>query len=261
MSGYGSLYYEGREQELRFAKYTPGKMSEALKDALGVHTAHTPLPWLFNMQRYGPPPAYPGLRIPGVNCPIPLGADYGHGVGGWGAPPVDAHGQPLWGDLGAPPEEEQWDSGNWTTYLWGDMDPSGKRIDDDEQMDEASDDEDAPQMVPMDNSSAGLLADMSGVQTPGSVTSGITSTPSIGMSGTESTGSVDLRKGIESAQGGSFGTKPYKVLQQTIAADVGARNKQFFQSSTLYDVQGALETVIVKLQILIICFPGEGGRK
>jgi splicing factor 3B subunit 2 len=24
-----------------------------------------------NMQRFGPPPAYPGLKIPGVNIPVP----------------------------------------------------------------------------------------------------------------------------------------------------------------------------------------------
>ena len=33
--------------------------------------------WLINMQRYGPPPAYPNLKIPGLNAPIPQGADYG----------------------------------------------------------------------------------------------------------------------------------------------------------------------------------------
>jgi hypothetical protein len=32
-----------------------------------------PPPWLINMQRYGPPPSYPGLRIPGLNAPLPPG--------------------------------------------------------------------------------------------------------------------------------------------------------------------------------------------
>lgn len=32
-----------------------------------------PPPWLINMQRYGPPPSYPSLRIPGLNAPIPTG--------------------------------------------------------------------------------------------------------------------------------------------------------------------------------------------
>ena len=31
------------------------------------------------MQRYGPPPAYPNLRIPGVNAPVPDSVHYGMG--------------------------------------------------------------------------------------------------------------------------------------------------------------------------------------
>ena len=30
-----------------------------------------PPPWLLHMQRYGPPPSYPNLKIPGLNAPIP----------------------------------------------------------------------------------------------------------------------------------------------------------------------------------------------
>ena len=30
-----------------------------------------PPPWLVAMQRYGPPPSYPNLKIPGLNAPIP----------------------------------------------------------------------------------------------------------------------------------------------------------------------------------------------
>ena len=30
-----------------------------------------PPPWLIAMQRYGPPPTYPNLKIPGLNAPIP----------------------------------------------------------------------------------------------------------------------------------------------------------------------------------------------
>lgn len=41
------------------------------------------------MQRYGPPPSYPQLKIPGLNAPIPLGAKFGYQPGGWGKPPVD----------------------------------------------------------------------------------------------------------------------------------------------------------------------------
>ena len=30
-----------------------------------------PPPWLIAMQRYGPPPSYPNLKIPGLNAAIP----------------------------------------------------------------------------------------------------------------------------------------------------------------------------------------------
>lgn len=48
-----------------------------------------PPPWLFSMQLHGPPPGYPNLTIPGVNAPIPEGAQWGFHRGGWGRPPVD----------------------------------------------------------------------------------------------------------------------------------------------------------------------------
>lgn len=48
-----------------------------------------PPPWLINMQRYGPPPGYPQLKIPGVNAPIPEGAQWGYQPGGWGKAPVN----------------------------------------------------------------------------------------------------------------------------------------------------------------------------
>lgn len=41
------------------------------------------------LQRYGPPPSYPHLKIPGLNAPIPEGASFGYHAGGWGKPPVD----------------------------------------------------------------------------------------------------------------------------------------------------------------------------
>jgi splicing factor 3B subunit 2 len=50
------------------------------------------------MQRYGPPPSYPGLQIPGLTAPIPEGAAYGYHAGGWGKPPVDESGNPLYGN-------------------------------------------------------------------------------------------------------------------------------------------------------------------
>jgi splicing factor 3B subunit 2 len=51
------------------------------------------------MQRYGPPPSYPNLKIPGLNAPIPESCSFGYHAGGWGKPPVDEYGRPLYGDV------------------------------------------------------------------------------------------------------------------------------------------------------------------
>lgn len=63
-------------------------LSEELKTALSIPPLAPP-PWLINMQRFGPPPSYPSLRIPGLNAPIPEGAQWGYHPGGWGRPPID----------------------------------------------------------------------------------------------------------------------------------------------------------------------------
>lgn len=70
---HGDLYYEGKEFERKFNK-KPGELSNDLRRALGMPTganAHRyPPPWLTAMKRHGPPPSYPYLRIPGLNCPF-----------------------------------------------------------------------------------------------------------------------------------------------------------------------------------------------
>ncbi len=68
---HGDVYYEGKEYEIKMRKYRPGRVSVDLRMALGIPEG-TPPPWLINMQRHGPPPAYPNLKIPGVNCPLPM---------------------------------------------------------------------------------------------------------------------------------------------------------------------------------------------
>ena len=49
--------------------------------------------------RYGPPPSYPNLKIPGLNAPIPDTTSFGYHAGGWGKPPVDSMGKPIYGDV------------------------------------------------------------------------------------------------------------------------------------------------------------------
>lgn len=54
-----------------------------------MKTHLTPPPWLYQMQRYGPPPSYQHVKIPGLNSPIPEGAEWGYQNQGWGKIPVD----------------------------------------------------------------------------------------------------------------------------------------------------------------------------
>ena len=95
---HGDLYYEGKEFEVQLKTKTPGVLSHELQSALGM-TEGVPPPWLLHMQRYGPPPSYPNLKIPGLNAPIPEGCSFGYHPGGWGKPPVDELGRPLYGDV------------------------------------------------------------------------------------------------------------------------------------------------------------------
>jgi splicing factor 3B subunit 2 len=111
MTGHGEIYYENKEYEFGSGvkDRKPGKLSSRLLEALGVvpgsKIAENPAlfcpPWLINQQRYGPPPSYSHMRIPGLNCPIPtaLGAQFGYHAGGWGKPPVDEYGRPIYGDV------------------------------------------------------------------------------------------------------------------------------------------------------------------
>lgn len=65
-------YYEGKELETDLRMKKPGELSSELNEALSIPPLAPP-PWLIAMQRYGPPPSYPNLRIPGLNAPIPAG--------------------------------------------------------------------------------------------------------------------------------------------------------------------------------------------
>ena len=73
---HGDIYYEGKEYEIKMRKFKPGKVSPELRAALGIPDTSPP-PWIINMQRYGPPPSYPNLKIPGVNVPIPETISWG----------------------------------------------------------------------------------------------------------------------------------------------------------------------------------------
>merc|ERR1712226_364020 len=129
MTYHGDLYYEGKEFEIRLKEKKPGDLTDDLRTALGMPVgpnAHkVPPPWLISMQRYGPPPSYPNLKIPGLNAPIPDGCSFGYHAGGWGKPPVDELGKPLYGDVFGTADASTYHAASTEEIdhsLWGEMD-------------------------------------------------------------------------------------------------------------------------------------------
>ncbi|XP_028409676.1 splicing factor 3B subunit 2-like isoform X2 [Dendronephthya gigantea] len=226
MSIHGDLYYEGKEFETKLKEKKPGDLSEDLRTALGMPTGQgsnlVPPPWLIAMQRYGPPPSYPNLKIPGLNAPIPEGASFGYHAGGWGKPPVDEHGRPLYGDVFGVQQtdaniidDEQIDSN-----LWGELESESEESEESEEESE----EEAP--------------DQSGLVTPaetGLVTpSGLTSIPA----GMETPDMIELRKrkNIEdSMESGSEQPTLFTVLPEK-RAGVGG---MMMGTSHVYDLASA----------------------
>ncbi len=109
-------YYEGKEFETSLKEKRPGDLSPELVEALSIPPLAPP-PWLISMQRFGPPPSYPTLRIPAstlqflkgkasflthpilFNPAINHSAQWGFHPGGWGKPPLDEYNRPLYGDV------------------------------------------------------------------------------------------------------------------------------------------------------------------
>jgi splicing factor 3B subunit 2 len=213
LSGMGELYYEGKEFEVQLGARRPGALSEALKAALGMPEGAPP-PWLVNMQRYGPPPSYPALKIPGLNAPIPPGAMFGYHPGGWGKPPVDEFGAAVYGDVfgvaaaAAPRLATPFDVPIDRTARWGDLEVAPESDEEEEEEDD-SENEDAD---------AGGGSDEEGgrsVLGDDDVAAGIASSVSSLPSGVETPLELDLRKG------GGGGARPlYAVLEQ-VEARVG----------------------------------------
>ncbi|KAM7518883.1 hypothetical protein LguiB_017845 [Lonicera macranthoides] len=70
LTSHGDLHPEGKEFKVKLREIKPGMLSQELKEALGMPKG-VPPSWLINIQRYGPPPFYPHLKILGLNAPIP----------------------------------------------------------------------------------------------------------------------------------------------------------------------------------------------
>jgi len=226
----GDLYYEGKEFEVKLKQKTPGILSDSLKEALGMPDGAPP-PWLINMQRYGPPPAYPKLKIPGLNAPIPDGASYGYHPGGWGKVPVDEYGNPLYGNAFG--DNQQDGGGDSLQYPGAAEEQSliaamkerwGETLEDsdDESEDDADDGEDGAQEEEGGDDGTQTPMTDGGIQSVSSLTSGM-----------ETPESIDLRK----SKGTDTPETPqlFHVLQQKETSVGGA----LFGSAQTYDMSSA----------------------
>ena len=270
LTDFGDLYYEGREYETaRSSNFRPGFMSERLREALGMANEYSPPPWLINMQRYGPPPSYPNARIPGLNAPLPTGASYGYHVGGWGKPPVDAFGRPLYGGdpFGQPEaankegDDEMEDMyglaggfvpGSVVTSdgkaigkkSWGALpnsfgDGRGDNDEDDEEESSSEEDESSEdEMEESEEEEDGQLEIPDGATDAGSRAAGMDSVLPDGVDSVVPSSAIDLRKpGDETPMINAGPKQLYTVLHQT-AVDKGDSNA-VFASDHAYVLPGA----------------------
>ncbi|KAI1164765.1 hypothetical protein F5B18DRAFT_236184 [Nemania serpens] len=228
LTRFGEVYYEGKEYETDLRHLRPGELSDPLKEALSIPPGAPP-PWLINQQRFGPPPSYSSLRIPGLNAPIPAGAQWGFNPGCYGKPPVDEYNRPLFGgdifgimqpNQAAPPSGEPVERN-----LWGELQqPEEESEEEEEDEDEDEDEEDI---------GAGLQTP-SGLETPGGITSTV---PTEYGTHTESVaGEMDLRKqrrGFETEES-MHPRAAYTVLQER-----QSRAEGFFGSDRVYDMKNA----------------------
>ena len=240
LTRYGEVYYEGKEYETNLKHLRPGELSEELKDALNIPPGAPP-PWLINQQRFGPPPSYPALKIPGLNAPPPPGGQWGFHPGGYGKPPVDEYNRPLYGgdifgvlqpqqntQLGEPVEKT----------LWGELQEPEEESEEEESDEEEEDGEG-------EDVGAGLQTP-SGLETPGGMASTIPSE----YGGAESVaGEFDLRKrrGTDTEES----TQPRTAYQ--VIPEQQAKVSGFFGGDRTYDLKAAQSNLPVLGQ--------EDGRK
>ena len=223
MTTHGELYYEGKEFEVNMRHHRPGALSDALKTALGMPSEGVPVPppWLINQQRYGPPPSYPNLKIAGLNSPIPAGAQFGYHPGGWGKPPVDEFGRPLYGDVFgvATKEDDDKDAAPQEKKWWGEIEDVEDDDDDDDEEEEEEEEEAELE---------GITSVASGLETPGTA------------SGLES---IELRK--NSVMGGTetpdsslneFNLRKDKALYQVISQEEAKVGGDLVGSSFKYNI-------------------------
>ncbi|KAH9826394.1 mRNA splicing, via spliceosome [Teratosphaeria destructans] len=170
LTRFGEVYYEGKEYETNLRHLRPGELGEELQEALNMPPGAPP-PWLINMQKVGPPPSYPALKIPGLNAPPPPGASWGYHPGGYGKPPLDDANKPLWGgDVfgmgdGTDQAKEQDAVEPVDKTLYGELAPIADAEESEEEDEEEEDEE--------EQDAGGMETPYGGMETPGGITSTI----------------------------------------------------------------------------------------
>lgn len=225
MTIHGDLYYEGKEFETRLKEKKPGDLSEELRTALGMPVGPNchkiPPPWLIAQQRYGPPPSYPNLKIPGLNAPIPEGCSFGYHAGGWGKPPVDEKGKPLYGDVFGTSNIDQdsgVEEGDIDRVMWGELESESEESSEEEE-------EEGEDLANITDES-GLVTPAEGLATP----SGLTSVPA----GMETPDTIELRKKkIESEMEDNETPVLYQVLPEKRNERIG---QSMMGSTHVYDI-------------------------
>ncbi|OJJ33109.1 hypothetical protein ASPWEDRAFT_61270 [Aspergillus wentii DTO 134E9] len=224
LTRYGEVYYEGKEYETNLRHLRPGELSHELKEALNMPPGAPP-PWLINQQRYGPPPSYPALKIPGLNAPPPPGAMWGYHPGGYGKPPVDEHNRPLYGGdiFGILQPQQNVQQGEPVERdLWGEL-----QAPEDSDEDSEEDDEDEEEIDEQDEE-AGTQTP-SGLETP----SGIASAAPSELTGEGVTGEFDVRKPHRGTQS-EEPTHPRNAFQ--VIPERQTQVQGFFGGDRAYDL-------------------------
>lgn len=175
LTRYGEVYYEGKEYETNLRHLRPGELSEELQEALNMPPGAPP-PWLINMQKIGPPPSYPALKIAGLNAPPPPGGQWGFHPGGYGKPPLDEQNRPLWGGdvfgLGeAETEKDEAQREQVDKTLWGELQPYQEEEEEEEEDEDEDEDADEEAEGKEEDMGTGLQTPYGGTETPGGITS------------------------------------------------------------------------------------------
>lgn len=228
LTRYGEVYYEGKEYETNLRHLRPGELSDELKEALNIPPGAPP-PWLINQQRFGPPPSYPSLKIPGLNAPPPPGGAWGFHPGGYGKPPVDEFNRPLYGGdiFGVLQPQVNTQAGEPVERtLWGELQAPEEESEEEEEESEDEEEEDEEDV------GAGLQTP-SGLETPGGVASTVPSEYPGDMS---VGGDFDLRK---SKRGTETEESSAPRSAYTVIPERQIRAEGFFGGERAYDVRGA----------------------